>query len=108
VIVGGRGANGEKLEIFVKDDGPGIPVRLANGLERFYRVDKAFPWARRHWIGLAIVKHIVQAHGGRVWVEANPAKGRFSSPCRGRLVDAVRMAHATKSVRLALKLGGFV
>jgi two-component system phosphate regulon sensor histidine kinase PhoR len=26
-------------------------------------------------LGLSIVKHIVQAHGGRVWVERRPGKG---------------------------------
>jgi two-component system phosphate regulon sensor histidine kinase PhoR len=67
----------DKLEIFVRDDGPGIPVEARERVfERFYRVDKARSREQGGTgLGLAIVKHIVQAHGGRVWVESEPGKG---------------------------------
>jgi two-component system, OmpR family, phosphate regulon sensor histidine kinase PhoR len=66
-----------EVEISVKDDGIGIPKEdLLRVFERFYRVDKG----RSHelggtGLGLSIVKHIVQAHGGRVWVESRQGEG---------------------------------
>ena len=77
VIVGGKQADAEKLEIFVQDDGPGIPPEsLDRVFERFYRVDKARSREQGGTgLGLSIVKHIVQSHGGKVWVKSEPGKG---------------------------------
>jgi two-component system phosphate regulon sensor histidine kinase PhoR len=77
VFVGGKKLDDGKLEIFVRDDGPGIPPEsLPRIFERFYRVDKARSReAGGTGLGLAIVKHIVQAHGGEVRAESEPGKG---------------------------------
>ena len=77
VIVGGREVDNRNLEIFVGDDGPGVPIEARERVfERFYRVDKARSREQGGTgLGLAIVKHIVQAHGGRVWLESEPGKG---------------------------------
>ena len=77
VTVGGRKTDGEKLEIFVQDDGPGIPPEaLDRVFERFYRVDKARSREQGGTgLGLSIVKHIVQGHGGTVWVKSELGKG---------------------------------
>ncbi|HEY4416283.1 MAG TPA: ATP-binding protein [Verrucomicrobiae bacterium] len=77
VIVGGRKVDDHKLEISVQDDGPGIPTEsLDRVFERFYRVDKARSRDQGGTgLGLSIVKHIVQAHGGEVWVKSEPGKG---------------------------------
>jgi two-component system phosphate regulon sensor histidine kinase PhoR len=76
VTFGARDA-GEKTEVFVADDGPGIPPdSLGRVFERFYRVDRAR--SRENGgtgLGLAIVKHIVQAHGGEAWVRSEMQKG---------------------------------
>ena len=77
VTVGGRAVSDGWLELFVQDDGPGIPAEaLERVFERFYRVDKARSREQGGTgLGLSIVKHIVQGHGGRVWVESEPGKG---------------------------------
>jgi two-component system phosphate regulon sensor histidine kinase PhoR len=77
VTVGGRRADDGKIEIFVQDDGPGIPPEsLERVFERFYRVDKARSREQGGTgLGLSIVKHIVQNHGGKVWVKSELGKG---------------------------------
>ncbi len=77
VVVGGKTLDNAKLEIFVKDDGPGIPAEsLDRVFERFYRVDKARSREQGGTgLGLSIVKHIVQNHGGEVWATSEPGKG---------------------------------
>jgi len=77
VILGAREAAGQKAEVFVTDDGPGIPPEsIGRIFERFYRVDRARSReSGGTGLGLAIVKHIVQAHGGEAWVKSELGKG---------------------------------
>ena len=69
------------LNLFVSDHGPGIPASEHERIfERFHRLGSEL---RRETqgvgIGLSIVKHIVEAHGGRVRVESEVGKGsRFT------------------------------
>jgi two-component system, OmpR family, phosphate regulon sensor histidine kinase PhoR len=77
VVVGARDGADHKVEAWVQDDGPGIPPDSRERVfERFYRVDRAR--ARETGgtgLGLSIVKHIVQAHGGEVWVKSEMGEG---------------------------------
>jgi two-component system, OmpR family, phosphate regulon sensor histidine kinase PhoR len=77
VVVGGRDLDRAKVEVSVKDDGPGIPPEaLERVFERFYRVDKGRSRDQGGTgLGLSIVKHIVQGHGGVVWAESELGKG---------------------------------
>ena len=77
VTVGGSAREGGQVEVFIQDDGPGIPPEaLERVFERFYRVDKARSREQGGTgLGLAIVKHIVQSHGGRVWATSEVGHG---------------------------------
>lgn len=76
-----------EVEVRVKDNGTGIPQEdLPHIFERFYRVDKGRSREKGGTgLGLSIVKHIVQLHGGRVWVESTLGQGttfHFGLPLR--------------------------
>jgi signal transduction histidine kinase len=65
--------------IAVSNTGPGIPAGdLPHVFERFYRVEKSRDAARGGaGIGLAIVRQLVEAFGGRVGAESHDGLTRF-------------------------------
>ncbi len=66
-------SNGDEVTISVLDRGPGVPEDHRERIfERFYQVDPSRSGGEGTGLGLAISKHIVEAHGGRIWVEDNP------------------------------------
>jgi signal transduction histidine kinase len=69
--------DGGLVAVQVQDSGSGIPPEhRARVFERFYRVDPARSRdAGGTGLGLSIVKHLTEAHGGRVWAEAAPGGG---------------------------------
>ena len=75
----------EAVEIAVQDTGIGIPSQdLPRITERFYRVDRARSRELGGTgLGLAVVKHLVKAHGGEMTIESELNKGttvRFTLP----------------------------
>jgi two-component system, OmpR family, phosphate regulon sensor histidine kinase PhoR len=67
----------DKVQVDVQDTGIGIePKHTRRVFERFYRVDKARSRDMGGTgLGLSIVKHIIQVHGGEVWVNSTPGEG---------------------------------
>jgi two-component system sensor histidine kinase BaeS len=75
-----RGASGDQdrwVTLEVEDDGPGIPAEdLSRIFEPFYRVDPSRSRASGGTgMGLAVVKLLVQVHGGNVRAESRPSGG---------------------------------
>ncbi len=71
------------IDVAVRDHGPGIPTdSLRRVFERFYRGPHSST-TRGSGIGLSLVQHIAQAHGGRAWAKNAPGGGAvvgFSIP----------------------------
>ncbi len=74
-------SEGDRVAIEVADEGIGIaPGEAERIFEKFYRIGRSETQASRgSGVGLALVKHIAEAHGGRVKVESRPGEGsRFT------------------------------
>jgi signal transduction histidine kinase len=68
--------NGE-VEVTVRDQGRGIPDdQLAAVFDRFHQVDAELDQAKGGTgLGLTITRHIVEGHGGRIWVDSILGEG---------------------------------
>jgi two-component system NtrC family sensor kinase len=69
--------DGGHAVVNVADDGIGIPLEQQSRIfDKFYRVESDDNLdIAGVGLGLAIVKTVIEAHGGRVWVESNPGTG---------------------------------
>jgi two-component system sensor histidine kinase GlrK len=76
VRVAARLVNRE-VEVSVSDTGPGITSEdLTTIFEKFHQAHlKNSEYIKGTGLGLAVVKHVVTAHGGRVWAESKPGQG---------------------------------
>lgn len=84
----------DQVVFSVADQGLGIPPEYQDHIfERFYRVTGEGRRAPGTGLGLAICKRIVEAHGGRIWVESTPGVGsRFYFSLLGDGTDGPRIS----------------
>lgn len=79
LVVGAVPAADRMVEVFVSDTGPGISRDIADQLFQPFMTTKA----QGMGVGLSISRTIIEAHGGRIRVEAQPSGGatfRFTLP----------------------------
>ena len=68
--------DGDDLLITVDDSGPGVPDEFKTAVfELFERGAQLGTYTPGSGIGLSLVSRLASIHGGRAWVEDNPAGG---------------------------------
>jgi signal transduction histidine kinase len=86
----------DAVRLSVSDTGPGIPeAQLGRVFDRYWRGDDNHHGSG---LGLFIAKGIVEAHGGRIWVESAPGAGsafHFTLP-RAPVAHSAASVHAVR------------
>ena len=108
-----RKDDGGDLTVFVKDNGYGIlPAYQEKIFRMFERLDPEKETGGTG-AGLAFCKHIVEGHGGNIWVESEPGKGStfyFTLPEPSQkefdLSDGGYARHCKRVAQLAYEVGG--
>jgi signal transduction histidine kinase len=73
VVIGARSQGEREVVVWVRDTGPGIPEEQQGRLfEPYWRGQSTYKGAG---LGLAITRGVVEAHGGRIWLESTPGAG---------------------------------
>jgi signal transduction histidine kinase len=92
---------GDRIQLRVIDEGPGIPVALRQQIfDKYVRLDLGgdINPSAGHGLGLTFCRIAVEAHGGRIWVESNTPTGAafvIDLPRRQRPRDASSQSQVT-------------
>jgi signal transduction histidine kinase len=73
----------EGWELYVRDNGPGVPARFHTQIWELFQTLQPRDVVESTGIGLAIVRRIVEAHGGNAWIDSEEGRGatfRFTWP----------------------------
>ncbi|MDX9788393.1 MAG: ATP-binding protein [Desulfobacterales bacterium] len=66
---------GDFIKVAVSDTGAGMAqAHLEKIFDKFHRIENGRETGRGTGLGLSIAKHIVSAHGGKIWAESEPEK----------------------------------
>ena len=93
--------SGRDVQVAVEDDGPGVPAEdVPHLFERFWRGGRARRRATGgSGLGLAIARTLVEAHGGRIWVQSVEGEGSafaFTLPATDPALSPELTAEGTK------------
>lgn len=77
VRISGRSLDDKFIQMEIADNGPGIPSEEHEKIfQKFHQVEEYFTGrVEGIGLGLALAKRVVEAHGGRIWVESELGKG---------------------------------
>ncbi len=87
IKIGSERSTGNRVTVFVRDNGAGFEAEY---VDKLFRVFQRLHSAREYegtGIGLAIVRRVVERHGGEAWAEGAPGQGAtfyISLPTRGQ------------------------
>jgi signal transduction histidine kinase len=92
VVVGSTRVDGE-VQVSIADTGPGIALQDRERIfEEFQQTEVGVEQREGTGLGLALSKHLVELHGGRIWVESEPGHG-------SRFVFTLPMEEASRNGR---------